>query len=171
MRTVRDMVKNDEMWTPPEATNPLIQYLDNSMTIWEMCPGSGQMVDYFVTRGYNVLWHSGKDALHWSPPEWWDVAVTNPPWSKKHLFLERCIKLDDPFALLLPVRTLGVRRCQIWLDDCDFLFLPKRIDYTGGNSPYEASLWVTRKLLPNRVVFAPPESMNAYVPAGVKFGP
>lgn len=152
MRTVRDMVKNDEMWTPPEAIVPLIPYLSTDKTIWEMCPGQFHLLTYLQSRGFWTVDLGLRDSLE-NEPEQWEVIVTNPPWSKKHLFLERCVKLDEPFALLLPVRTLGVRRCQVWLDDVDVLFLTKRVDFTGGGAPYEACAWFTRNLLPSRMVF------------------
>ncbi len=169
MRTVRDMSKNDEIWTPPEAIDPLLPYIPkfighenyhHTNRIWEMCPGQFYMLAYLQSKGFFTVDLGNRSSLI-DAPIGWDMIVTNPPWSKKHLFLERCVALGKPFALLLPVRTLGVRRCQVLLDDCDFLFLPRRIDYTGGNSPYEASFWVTRGLLPDRVIFAPLETMNA----------
>ena len=163
MRTVRDMAKNDEIWTPPEAVLPLIKYLPGKIEdeafyfgrqriYWEMCPGSGQLVDILSDEGLQVV-----TAINWNSlekePMAWDVIVTNPPWSQKHLFLERCMGLEKPFALLLPVRTLGVRRCQVLLYDIDVLFLARRVDFTGGGAPYEACAWFTRGLLPDRMVF------------------
>ena len=152
MITVRDMSKNDEIETPIEALIPLLPYLPKDQAIWEMCPGSGVMVQHFMDAEYTVG-YIGKDSLEYEPPWQWDIIVTNPPWSKKHLFLERCIKLGKPFALLLPVRTLGVRRCQKWLTHMDVLFLKRRVDFTGGGAPYEACAWFSRYLLPDRMVF------------------
>ena len=154
MITVRDMQPYDEMSTPIEALIPLLPYLSHNLAIWEMCPGKGAMVQHLLDANFTVGYALNVNSLV-EEPDWpYDVIVTNPPWSKKHLFLERCVMLDAPFALLLPVRTLGVRRCQIWMGDCDFLFLPKRIDYVGKKAPYEASFWVTRHILPERVIFA-----------------
>ena len=163
MRTVRDMVKNDELETPPEAIDPLLPYLpkwvdghtNEQLIIWEMCPGSGAMVDYLIENEYSItrMYPQSRNSLLFVPEYRWDMIVTNPPWSKKHLFLERCVELNKPFALLLPVRTLGVRRCQVWLDDVDVLFLKRRVDFTGGGAPYEACAWFTRSLLPDRMVF------------------
>lgn len=153
MRTVRDMSKNDEIWTPPEAVDPIIKHLTAGELGWEMCPGSGMLVDYLRTKGVRVSHGVDKDGLTWELPLVWDFIITNPPWSKKHLFLQRCVELDKPFALLLPVRTLGVRRCQIWLEEVDVLFLAKRVDFTGGGSPYEACAWFTHDLLHKRMVF------------------
>ena len=156
MRTVRDMVKNDELWTPPEAIAPLIPYI-RGKRIWEMCPGAGYLINILLDAGFvvytNAVKTSVRDALNYESGWPYEAIVTNPPWSKKHLFLERCVTLEKPFALLLPVRTLGVRRCQVWLGDVDVLFLKRRVDFTGGGAPYEACAWFTRNLLSDRIVF------------------
>ena len=157
MITVRDMAKNDEMWTPIEAVAPLFRYIpqDEHYIIWEPCPGNGKLIFNLQMAGWYASDFGIKDALIDEPsaPNWYDAIITNPPWSKKHLFLQRCVELNKPFALLLPVRTLGVRRCQVWLDNVDVLFLAKRVDFTGGGAPYEACAWFTRGLLNDRMVF------------------
>ncbi len=159
MITVRDMVKNDEIWTPPSAIDPLIPYLPKPTNsrrqkpvLWEMCPGNGEMVYHLSNKGFRISSESGLNSLVWEPKVW-QFIVTNPPWSLKHLFLQRCVEFNRPFALLLPIRTLGVRRCQAWLDKVDVLFLAKRVDFTGGGAPYEACAWFTRWMLPDRMVF------------------
>ena len=152
MITVRDMSKNDEIVTPIDAMLPLFPYLSHNLSMWEMCPGKGAMVQHLLDANFTVG-YIGQDSLEHEPYWQYDVIVTNPPWSKKHLFLERCVELNRPFALLLPVRTLGVRRCQVLLGDVDVLFLKRRVDFTGGGSPYEACAWFTRKLLPQRMIF------------------
>lgn len=156
MITVRDMVKNDEIWTPLVALSPLYPYIpqDEYYAIWEMCPGDGHMIFDLQMAGWYAWHYDIEDSLKDRPHDYdYDAIITNPPWSKKHLFLERCLEIEKPFALLLPVRTLGVRRCQVLLDDVDVLFLAKRVDFTGGGSPYEACAWFTRWMLPDRMVF------------------
>ncbi len=157
MITVRDMAKNDEIWTPIKAVAPLFPYIpqdDEYYSIWEPCPGNGKLIYYLQMAGWYASSFEIEDALRDQPHEYdYDAIVTNPPWSKKHLFLQRCVELEKPFAILLPVRTLGVRRCQLWLDDVDVLFLAKRVDFTGGGAPYEACAWFTRFMLPDRMVF------------------
>ena len=152
MITVRDMATNDEIWTPLEAVWPLLPHLPKEAIIWEMCPGAGKLVKYLRHEGWIVI-NKKIDSLVQLPYQPFNIIVTNPPWSKKHLFIQRCVELQKPFGLLLPVRTLGVARCQNWLTTCDFLFLRKRVDFTGGGAPYEACMWVTKGLLNGRVVF------------------
>jgi len=90
MITVRDMVKNDEIWTPPEAIDPLLPYLPchTVSVVWEMCPGQYHMLTYLQSKGCFTVDIAGRDALKHEPDGGWDLAVTNPPWSEKHLFLE-----------------------------------------------------------------------------------
>ena len=145
----------DEIWTPHEALAPLVPYLpvsshDRQFTVWEMAPGEGHLVNHLADEGYMVVGED-RDGLKWEP--YYDLIVTNPPYSKKHLFLQRAVELEKPFALLLPVTTLGVRRCQKWLSDVDVLFLKRRVDFTGGKAPWFSVAWFTRNMLPERMVF------------------
>lgn len=142
----------DELHTPSEALTPLLPYLDIDGTYWEMCYGQGNLASHLESAGLYVVRNFG-DSLKKMPDVWYDCIVTNPPYSNKHEWLQRCVELDVPFAILLPVTTLGVKRCQIWMDDVDVLFLPKRIDFTGKKAPWFAVCWMTRWLLPDRMVF------------------
>ena len=143
----------DELSTPSEALAPLLPYLFPGGKVWEMCPGMGNLSHHLRIAGMKVIEFSFDSLVH-EPDAFYDVIITNPPYSNKHEWLQRCVELNKRFAILLPVTTLGVRRCQIWMDDMDVLFLPKRIDFTGKKAPWFAVAWFTRWLLPDRMVFA-----------------
>jgi len=129
-------------------------YFPQDILYWEMCPGEGKLMHHLMDAGLKVVWDLvGLDALTEEPKDY-DIIITNPPYSNKHEWLQRAVELDKPFAILLPVTTLGVRRCQIWMDDVDVLFLPKRIDFTGKKAPWFAVAWFTRRLLPDKMIFA-----------------
>ena len=142
----------DELYTPSEALTPLLPYLMEKGVVWEMCPGIGRLSNHLRKAGQGVIEFSFDSLVH-EPAAHYDYAITNPPYSNKHEWLQRAVQLYKPFAILLPVTTLGVRRCQIWMDDVDVLFLPKRIDFTGKKAPWFAVAWFTRWLLPDRMVF------------------
>ena len=143
----------DNISTPSEALAPLLPYLEDYGVVWEMCPGEGRLTRNLRMAGLSVIEYSF-DSLVCQPSAPYGLVVTNPPYSNKHEWLQRCMELNVPFAILLPVTTLGVKRCQIWMDDVDVLFLPKRIDFTGGKQPWFAVAWFTRKILPDRIIFA-----------------
>lgn len=132
----------DEIWTPIEALVPLLSWLPYRARLWDCAPGSGALIQLLQKSEQVTVDWSG-DFLVDDPPDDWDMIVTNPPYSIKHKFLERASELGKPWALLLPVTTLGVRRCQRFLDDAEVVFLPKRIDFTNGGAPWFAVAWFT----------------------------
>ncbi len=144
-RPLREAGLFDEIWTPFEALEPVLPYIPNKAKIWDCAPGSGQLVKLLKKSKHITVKWSG-DFLTGDSPKKWDLIVTNPPYSIKHLFLERAAELDKPWAMLLPVTTLGVRRCQRFLADAEVIFLPKRIDFTQGGAPWFAVCWITHGL-------------------------
>ncbi len=144
----------DDLNTPVEALQYLLPYLPYRGIVWEACPGPGILVGHLKSAGYQVVDWTG-DFLLDDPPERWDLMITNPPYSKKHLFLKRCSELNKPYAILLPVTSLGVKRCQQYLTDCGVVFLPKRIDFTGKKAPWFAVCWIVKGLgIDGRLTFA-----------------
>lgn len=142
----------DDLNTPAEALSYLLPYLPEDSLIWESAPGSGNLVDLLEYAGYNVV-AEDRDYFEWEPSEY-DIQVTNPPFSKKSKWLERANKLGKPYAILLPVTALGARYCQVHLYGAEVLFCPRRIDFTGKNSPWFAVAWYTRGLnLPHPLMF------------------
>ena len=141
----------DELYTPYEAVHYLIPFLPNKI-IWESAPGDGKLVNILKQKGYLVVW-SDQDYFEWKP-EVWDIQVTNPPFSIKAKWLKRANELGKPYAILLPITTLGARNCQLQLDDVELILLPHRIDFTGKKAPWFAVAWFTKGLkLPKQINF------------------
>ena len=145
----------DNIPTPPVALEPLLPYLKPMSLIWEMCPGAGRLVEILLDQGFRTIAYPERNSFNFMPGfSNYDIALTTPPYSNKHLWLKRAQELNKPFALLLPVATLGVKRCQIHMTGVDVLFLNKRVDFTGGGAPWFAIAWFTKGLgLPDRMVF------------------
>ena len=102
----------DEQYTPRygvEILLPHIQHLKDKI-IW--CPfdkEDSNFVKVFRENGFNVVFSHieyGQDFFEYEP-ENWDIIISNPPYKGKRLFIERCIELGKPFALLLPINTLS----------------------------------------------------------------
>jgi len=143
----------DELWTPNEALDYLVPYIQYPYHIWEPCPGNGAIVRYF---GESNTVATETDFFDTDWPNHADMIVTNPPFSKKVDWIRRCCVLGRPFALLLPVTTLGVRAAQEYLSDAEIVFLPRRIDFTGKKAPWFAVAWFTKGLnIGKQINFAP----------------
>lgn len=101
--------------TPWEATHAILRFLNenckvaiSATTIWEPACGNGDMSNEMREIGFDVIAtdiRQGVDFLKAElvPCDW---IITNPPFSNAGLFIERCIKHEKPFALLL--------KCQYW---------------------------------------------------------
>lgn len=149
-----------DLSTPEEAVSYLLPYIPKHWTIWEPAVGEGRLADALECAGHEVVksgigYVNNKDFLD---DAFFilnaDCIITNPPFSKKAQFLRRCRILPQPYALLLPITTLGARRCQQYLDDVQVLFLPHRIDFTGKRAPWFSVAWFTRGFsLPKQMVF------------------
>ena len=89
-------------------------------------------------------------------PRKWDIAVTNPPYSRKDEFLERAYSLGKPFAFLPPVEALGGRRVLLYRKHGVELLVPgsgvnfQNDDGSGSSGASFASVWFCWRLLPRQ---------------------
>jgi hypothetical protein len=118
--------------TPASALAPLLPYLQKVWKIWEPAMGEGRPVAGLREQGYQAEGSdikTGDDFL--LSQRGCDVIVTNPPYSRKQEFLERCYALGKPFALLLPLTALETEeRQQLFREHgIEIILLSKRITF------------------------------------------
>lgn len=156
----------DACQTPAYALDPLLPYLTGFKTIWEPACGEGLLVDAlqdctpdrFTVIGSDIL--DGRNFFDFEP-DGWDCLVTNPPYSIKFQWIARCYTLGKPFALLMPVETLGAKTAQDLFEryGVEILLLDKRVNFKMPVKGWEASgsqfpvFWLCWKLLPQQVMF------------------
>ena len=160
---------SNDFQTPPEALYPLLPYLKKNWIIWECACGKGNLSKYLIQKGYRVIASdilTGNDFLTWQPKEF-DCIVTNPPFSLKQEFLERCYELGKPFALLLPITTFETAKRQRLFKKygVQVIFFDKRINFETpsgkGSGAWFATAWFTWGLnLPNTLNFVKLENPN-----------
>ena len=160
--------------TPPYALEPLIRHMKFAKfhRIWEPACGEGLLVDGLKSHGFDVL---GTDILERSleshhydffkyKPDWdWQCIVTNPPYSMKYDWIKRCYFLGKPWALLMPVETLGAAAAQFQFDTfgIQVIFMSPRIDFKmpdagwSGKGAQFPTAWFCWKFdLPKDIMFA-----------------
>lgn len=102
----------DEQYTPAKTVElllPHIQHLKDKI-IW--CPfdrEDSQFVKVLSDNGFKVVYSHidyGQDFFEYEPEEW-DVIISNPPYTNKRAYWERCLALGKPFTLLLPINILS----------------------------------------------------------------
>jgi len=149
--------RSDECYTPKEAVIPLLKFLEKDKIYYECTSNkSSSIVDFMRSEGYKIISSNGRDFLKDNIPEEVDIILTNPPYSKKDKFIERCYELNKPFALLLPVSSLqGQKRGKLFGEKgIELLILNKRIDFTGKGSPHFGVAWFCSNILSKSLIFS-----------------
>ncbi len=151
----------DDLFTPKEALPPLLKYLPGDIkTAWECTdPGEGNITRILRESGREVITSDIKNGFDFlkQPPQFeFDAIITNPPYSLKDQFLARCYQYQKPFALLLPVTTLGAgkrnRMFAKW--GISVIVLDSRLDFTGKGAPWFSVAWFCWQILPkNSLIF------------------
>jgi len=147
---------SDECYTPQNAIIPLLKYLAKDMVYYDCTSNiSSSIVDVFNEHNFTCKASFGRDFLS-SDFDEYDAIITNPPYSKKDAFIEKCYQTDKPFALLLPVSALQGQKRGKMFDKygIEILTLNSRIDFTGKGAPHFGVAWFCRHILDKQLVFA-----------------
>jgi len=124
----------DNCQTPGYAIEPLLPYMLFARygIIWECACGSrllsNQIHKYFCIDATDLK--DGFDFLQWQPHKW-DAIVTNPPFSIKDQFTQRCYDLEKPWALLMPSETVSTK----WF-----------IEMANKYSPKPGIIWISPRI-------------------------
>jgi hypothetical protein len=106
---------SDDFQTPEIALDYIVPFIDKKWNIWECACGTRNLVIGLQQRGFTV-WGTdikeGFDFLEDNDLEDVDFILTNPPYSIKEKFLERCYEIGKPFALLMPLTALESEKRQ-----------------------------------------------------------
>jgi hypothetical protein len=153
--------KYDNFDTPDYAVKPLLPYVDPSWKIWEPTDTTGKsnITKLLRENGNHVMATNKKsyDFLIDTPDFNFDCIITNPPYSIKNKFIERCVYFGKRWALLMPITVLeGIPRGKIFTK-CGkrfgVLILDRRVEYTGKQVWFNSS-WFCYGLLHRQLVFA-----------------
>lgn len=161
---------NDECYTPDYAVRPLLKYLEKfkGKTIW--CPFDTEESEYvkiLTNAGFNVVYSHKDDGQNFydfgdglfatDMPDF-DLIVSNPPFHNKALMVEKILKLNKPFALLLPLTWLNDRTPYNLFakDGLQLMLFDRRIKFKNcGNQPSFGCGYYCRGILPRDIVFEP----------------
>jgi hypothetical protein len=153
--------KNDEYFTPEIAIHPLLPFLDKSKVIFECAYGGGNLAEHFRNAGFSVVGDRELNFLKDDFKDYYDIIISNPPYSLKEEFLQRAFEIGKPFAFLFPLTTLeGKKRGELFSKNEIQLIIPnKRINFilpegSGNSGAWFPVAWFCWKLnLPKQLNF------------------
>ena len=155
--------KYDHFDTPAYAIKPLLDYIPKKWVVWEPTDttGKSKITEVFRKRGSKVISTGQKkiDFLKNYPDFKFDCIITNPPYSLKDEFIERCYEYTlegKKWALLLPLTALeGIWRGTLLGDLRDrfgLLVFNRRVEFTGKSVWFNTS-WFCSGILPQQLMF------------------
>jgi hypothetical protein len=153
--------RSDVFQTPEIALQPLLQFIPKEYRIWEPASANGNIVNFFTSNNYNII---GSDITQgvdfFNNEKEFDCIITNPPYSIKDKWIDRCYKLNKPFMLLLPITALeGKFRQKMYSENgIQLILFNKRINYEtpsgNGSGAWFSSAWFCYGFnLPNQLNF------------------
>ena len=152
--------RSDEFQTPEYAIKPLLPFLKKDMLIWECAWGGGSLAKHLRNKGFEVIGEKVKDFLNINTRFYFDIIITNPPYSVKDKFLEKAFKLEKPFAFLMPLTALeGLKRGELFRKNGIQLIIPnRRINFEtpsgkGGGAWFQTAWFCWKMNLPNQLNF------------------
>lgn len=95
---IKTFIKHDDYMTPKSAWENIKHLIPKDKLIWEAFFGDGASGNYLKELGFKVI-HEEIDFFENNKG---DIVVSNPPFSKVPEILERLVKLDKPFILIMP---------------------------------------------------------------------
>lgn len=142
--------KCDEFYTPRYGVIPLLKYIPKHVkNIWCPCDTEeSNIVKVLKEAGYNVTCSHISEGIDFLDQNLtgkaYDMIITNPPYSNKDDFIQRCYDLGMPFALLLPLTTLeGTRRGDMFRKyGINTIVFDKRIDFQDEEEKKEYNKYV-----------------------------
>jgi len=166
---VQTTKKEDDYQTPNDALDYLIPFIRRDWIIWECACGKGNIVKYLKDKGFQVV-GTDKETNFLLNEIKCDVIITNPPYSLKDEFIDRCYRLNKPFALLMPLSSLeGKKRGALYEQYGLQLIIPnKRINFEHAERNNSGSWFQTAWFcwgfgLPKDLMFVSSRIMkNAY---------
>lgn len=147
----------DTFQTPNYAVDLLMPFLPFSSTerieIWECAAGLKKIVNRLNQAGYRVtatdlVYENSFNFLTDTPDFSFDTIITNPPFSLKRKFYDRCIWNAVPFALLIPADYTGWVIDAVEKHGCEKIIPTRRIDYITPNilqRIHEGEIWENSK--------------------------
>jgi hypothetical protein len=167
-KTNSKVSRRDLCQTPPYALLSLLKHIPKDWVLHEPAAGEGLLAEALIRMTKQPVIETcistGLD-FYFLDSLAADMIVTNPPFSHKYKWLRHCFELGKPFALLLPVESLGAASAQALMNKygAGVILMNRRVNFkmpdagwSGLGADYPV-MWFTYGLPtvePNHMVYS-----------------
>ena len=102
----RDYISNDEIQTPVELAERIVNHFKPTGRVLEPCRGEGNFIRFMPGAKWCEI-KEGKDFFAWNKKVDW--VVTNPPWSQIRRFLQHAMICADHVVFLVTINHLWTK--------------------------------------------------------------
>lgn len=150
--------KFDDIYTPSYAIEPLLEFIPKGITVWECCDfGKSEITRLLKEHGCEVIsTDKEENFFDYIPDKYFDMIITNPPYSLKDDFIKRCYEWNKPFCLLLPITALeGKKRGKMFRKyGIEVLVFDGRVEFLSSKKcNWFNTSWFCYKVLPDKLIF------------------
>lgn len=135
---------------------PILKYIPTDATIWLPFDTENSFFYKEISKTNPVIAthiDNGQDFYDYEP-HYWDIIISNPPFTNKRLIFERALSFNKPFALLMS---------NTWLNDAapkqlfkhkelQLLMFDKRIEFNNNNKITFSSSYFCWNFLPKQII-------------------
>lgn len=168
---------NDELYTPQILVEAIssellklvkkLEKINNKKPIIWLPFDTDQSEFAFLCRKHNLNYvcshiENGQDFFNYEPKNW-DIALSNPPFSKKLEVFKRLNDLGKPWAMVMNIMALNYQEIGHYFADnpCQMLIVDKRISFNGSQSSFNSSYICGKNFLEKDLMFVHVANNNA----------
>ena len=168
---------NDECYTPDYGVKPILKYIPEGAIVW--CPFDtidSEFTKQISKQNKVIATHIQLDIDFFDfEPEYWDVMVSNPPFTNKRKYFERALSFGKPFALIMTNTWLNDSAPkQLFKDkDLQLLMFDKRMKFISPDGRDNdkitfSSSYYCYNILPKQIIMeegdVPPKKVSQRLP-------
>tara|TARA_Y100000389_G_scaffold42142_1_gene36853 strand:- start:3476 stop:3973 length:498 start_codon:yes stop_codon:yes gene_type:complete len=119
--------ENDNRNTPQRAWEDILQYIPPKTKLWLPFYNDGMALKIVNNLGYKNVTHVDKDFFTYDISD--AFVIDNPPYTIKSKIIDKLNKTNRPFALLLPLPTVGRQYIKKYKNNLQILIPYKRYNF------------------------------------------
>tara|TARA_B110000971_G_C19700984_1_gene359840 strand:- start:57 stop:566 length:510 start_codon:yes stop_codon:yes gene_type:complete len=121
--------KDDDYETTKEILEMLLPYIKDFTKIYDPFYCAGRVKKDWEELG-KICYNEKLDAFNRTPPEDFDITISNIPFSMKEKCMKLFIKLEKPFIILMPIDAMGSKWINKYFDKLQFIIPRKRLNFS-----------------------------------------
>ena len=121
--------KDDDYETPKYILEMLLPYIKDFKKIYDPFYCAGRVKQYWEELD-KICYNEKLDAFNRTPPEDFDITISNIPFSIKEKSMKLFFDLGKPFIILMPIHAMGSVWIIKYFDKLQFIIPHKRLHFS-----------------------------------------